>query len=159
MSSLYTLAEIKAVLNGYIASHNLVNRNDQSYINIDAILSSTLSSKSDTGPIEFLKRDELVRRLVDKMQAWYVITVEGKEPVIKSVSSLCSFLLSLDRYHCRLRNRKGSLKPISIVVKKRQGLKANTLITDFEPYLLTADFLAEELRRTCASSTSGKLAF
>jgi len=29
-----------------------------------------------------------------------------------------------------------------------------TLITGFEPYLLEADELAEELRKTCASATS-----
>jgi translation initiation factor 2D len=50
--------------------------------------------------------------------------------------------------------RKGQLKPISVVVKTRQGRKAVTLITDFEPYLLTAEFLAEELRRICASAAS-----
>jgi len=129
---LYTLPEIKTLLNGYIASHNLVNPNDRSYINIDDLLSSTLSSKTNTEPLEFLKRDELIRRLVDKMQAWHEISVEGKEPLIK----------------------KGSLKPISVVVKIRQGRKASTLITNFEPYLLNADFLAEELRRICASATS-----
>jgi len=41
-----------------------------------------------------------------------------------------------------------------VVVKIRQGRKASTLITNFEPYLLNADFLAEELRRICASATS-----
>jgi len=125
-------SRVKALLNGYITSHNLVNQNDQSYVNIDTLLASTLSSKSETEPIEFLKRDEIARRLVDKMQAWYEISVDGMEPVV----------------------RKGSLKPISVVVKIRQGRKASTLITNFEPYLLTADFLAEELRRICASATS-----
>jgi len=62
-----------------------VNPNDQSYINIDALLSSTLSSKTSTETLEFLRRDELARRLVDKMQAWYEISVESKEPIVKSV--------------------------------------------------------------------------
>jgi len=44
-------------------------------------------------------------------------------------------------------------------VKIRQGRKASTLITNFEPYLLTSDFLAEELRRICASATSGEPSF
>lgn len=41
------------------------------------------------------------------------------------------------------------------MVKLRQGRKAATLVTGFEQYLLKADDLAEELRRLCASSTSG----
>jgi len=69
-----------------------VNPNDQSYVNIDALLSSTLSSKTDTEPLEFLKRDELTQRLVNKMQAWYELSVDGKEPVMKSVSVLQSDL-------------------------------------------------------------------
>jgi hypothetical protein len=48
------------------------------------------------------------------------------------------------------------LKPISVIAKIRQGRKASTLITNFEPFFLTADFLAEELRRICASATSGE---
>ena len=85
-SILYTLPEIKTLVNEYIVSHNLVNPNDRSYINIDELLLSTLSSKTDTEPLEFLKRDDLMRRLVNKMQAWHEISVEGKEPVIKWVS-------------------------------------------------------------------------
>ena len=47
------------------------------------------------------------------------------------------------------------MKPISVVVKIRQGRKACTLLSGFEPFGLQADDLAEELRKTCASSTSG----
>ena len=42
-----------------------------------------------------------------------------------------------------------------MVVKVRQGRKACTLVTGFEPYHLNAEDLAEELRKICASSTSG----
>jgi translation initiation factor 2D len=51
--------------------------------------------------------------------------------------------------------RKGQIKPISVVVKIRQGRKATTLITGFEPFFLEAVTLAEELKTRCASSTSG----
>ena len=42
-----------------------------------------------------------------------------------------------------------------MVVKIRQGRKACTLITGHETFGLQADDLAEELRKICASSTSG----
>lgn len=51
-------------------------------------------------------------------------------------------------------NRKGSVKPISVTIKIRQGRKAATLITGFESYFLKAEEIAEELRKLCASSTS-----
>lgn len=65
-------------------------------------------------------------------------------------------------YHCvghrssTIGYRKGQIKPISVVVKVRQGRKATTLITGFEPFLLEAAALAEELKMRCASSTSGE---
>ncbi|KZP09841.1 hypothetical protein FIBSPDRAFT_873211 [Athelia psychrophila] len=131
-STLYTMPELKTFINGYIAAHTLVNPNDQSYINLDALLRSTLTAKNNTEALEFMKRDDLTRRVVDKMQPWHEIAIDGKEPIVK----------------------KGTLKPISVVAKIRQGKKVSTLISGFEPFLITADVLAEELRRLCASATS-----
>lgn len=42
-----------------------------------------------------------------------------------------------------------------MTTKVRQGRKACTLVSGFEPYNLSAEYLAEELRKICASSTSG----
>ena len=50
--------------------------------------------------------------------------------------------------------RKGELKPISVLVKNRQGRRATTCVTGFENFQVDADDLAEELRKSCASSTS-----
>ena len=52
-------------------------------------------------------------------------------------------------------HRKGKLNPISVAIKMRQGRKAVTLITGFEPFLVNADELGEELRKLCAAQTSG----
>ena len=42
-------------------------------------------------------------------------------------------------------------------MKIRQGRKACTLITGFEPFLvIDADTMAEDLRKVCAGSTSGE---
>lgn len=62
-----------------------MNSNDQSYINVDTVLQSTLSSKNNNEPLEFMKRDELTRRIVDKMQPWYEIDIDGKDPILKCV--------------------------------------------------------------------------
>ena len=59
-----------------------MNPNDRAYINIDAALLSALKSKNSTEEIEFMKRDDLTKKLVEKMQAWYSIGV-GEERVTK----------------------------------------------------------------------------
>jgi len=130
---LYTLADIRTTLNAYISAKNLVNAREQQFINVgeDPPLLAAVSNKNESG-VEFLKREEVLSRLKDHMQSWYEIRVEGKDAVKK----------------------KGQLKPIQVVVKIRQGRKACTLITGFEPYGLNANELAEELRKLCASATT-----
>ncbi|TFY63903.1 hypothetical protein EVJ58_g2961 [Rhodofomes roseus] len=157
-SELFTLSDIKTIVNTYIASKSLVNAQEQAYINVsqDDALLAAVTSKNELG-VEFLKREEVLTRLRDHMQGWYEIRVEGKDPLRKYVRSARSFaklfstillvlILSIDR--------KGQLKPVQVVMKIRQGRKACTLVTGFEPYSLSAEDLAEELRRICASSTS-----
>ncbi|TFK37567.1 hypothetical protein BDQ12DRAFT_736100 [Crucibulum laeve] len=140
-STLYTLTEIKSLINEYIASHNLVNAREQAYINLDNLFLSCIVSKSKgkskgeepANVPEFMKRDELTKKVVEKMQSWYEVRADGKDLVCK----------------------KGSLKPIQVVIKVRQGRKASTLITGFEPFLvLDADEMAEDLRKACAGATS-----
>jgi translation initiation factor 2D len=67
------------------------------------------------------------------MQPWYRIAIGGDEPFTK----------------------KGSLRPVIVAAKTRQGRKVCTFVTGFEQYRLSGDALAEALRVRCASSTSG----
>ncbi|CAA7262134.1 unnamed protein product [Cyclocybe aegerita] len=144
-ADLYTIPQIRTMLNGYIAAKSLVNQNDQAYINLDDLLFACVAAKGSKGkakakdaaepepPSQFMRRDELTKSVVDKMQPWYGVRAEGKEPVTK----------------------KGSLSPIQVATKLRQGRKAATLITGFEPFLvIDADEMAEDLRKTCAGATS-----
>ncbi|KAF9238328.1 hypothetical protein BU15DRAFT_47811 [Melanogaster broomeanus] len=134
-SALYTYSDLKTAVNTYVAARQLINARDQSYINVgtDAVLLASVSAKGEAPEgLEFLKREEVVRRLSENMQNWYEVRAEGKDPLLK----------------------KGQLKPISVVVKVRQGRKASTLVTGFEPFFLEGEEMAEELRRLCACATS-----
>ncbi|KAF8904712.1 hypothetical protein CPB84DRAFT_1814350 [Gymnopilus junonius] len=173
-SDLYTALELRSLLNAYIISHNLVNPHEQAYINLDELLYSCLrSAKIKTAKSKgksrenerdgsgekdkhkdrakdkdrakakdkdkakdtdgedmdrFLRRDELMKAVLGKMQAWYEVRVEGGT---------------------------GLPRPIQIHIKMRQGRKACTLITGFEPFqVVDADEMAEALRRVCAGATS-----
>ncbi|KAM5538825.1 hypothetical protein V8D89_007547 [Ganoderma adspersum] len=132
-SHFYTIAEIKDIVNDYVVSRSLINANDQQYLNVgaDQFLAGAVFVKGSGSP-EFLKRDDVLKRVRRNMQSWHEISVEGSDAVRK----------------------KGELKPISVVIKARQGRKACTLITGYETFGLQANELADELRKTCASSTS-----
>ncbi|KAF7319522.1 Eukaryotic translation initiation factor SUI1 family protein [Mycena chlorophos] len=139
--TLYALPEIRSLLNDYIASKSLVNAREQAYINLDTLLTETITaaSKSKKGktpeaaPVDFMKRDELTKQVVEQMQPWHEVRTPGKDPVVK----------------------KGALKPIQVVMKLRQGRRPSTLITGFEPFLVvSAEDMAEDLRKICAGATS-----
>ncbi|KAI0696389.1 eukaryotic translation initiation factor SUI1 family protein [Cerioporus squamosus] len=132
-SDMYTIADIKTIVNGYVTARGLINANDQQYINVgtDQALATAVSVKGEDTP-DFMKREEVLKRVRAHMQTWHEIRVEGRDAVRK----------------------KGELKPTSVIVKIRQGRKACTLLTGFEAFGLQADDLAEELRKTCASSTA-----
>ena len=46
--------------------------------------------------------------------------------------------------------RKGEMKPVSVVIKIRQGRKACTLLSGYEPFGMQAEELAEEVPACCA---------
>lgn len=145
-SDFYTIPEIRTLVNAYIVSKDIINPHDKAYINLDPALRKCVLSKAPTAKklkdgepaepdAEFIKRDELHRKVIERMQTWHEVRGEGKEAVVK----------------------KGQLFPIQVVVKVRQGRKASTLITGFEPFFVIAEDMADELRKSCAGATSGKL--
>lgn len=133
-------------------------------MNLDASLSACLSKldKSKKGapinqePIQFLRRDEVAKEVIGKMQSWYEIRVPGSKNVVtKCVTPIFPPMQALMTLCCNF-CRKGRLSPIEVVTKIRQGRKACTLITGFEPFLvIEAEDMAEELKRICAGATAG----
>lgn len=94
-SDLYTLNDIRGLLNKYITSQQLINPHDQAYINLNGPLVACISSKHSGEPgkkaektpgedkssllPEFMKRDELMRNIVEHMQPWHEVKAEGKD--------------------------------------------------------------------------------
>ena len=65
-----------------------MNTNDQQYINVgaDDHLSRAVSVKSEDTP-DFMKRDEVLKRVRANMQTWHEISGEDRETVRKWVFS------------------------------------------------------------------------
>ncbi|KZT25056.1 hypothetical protein NEOLEDRAFT_1093490 [Neolentinus lepideus HHB14362 ss-1] len=142
-STLFLLADLRIFLNAYITSHNLVNAHQQQFINVseDPVLLSAITgplpgkpkpreegnSPADT---DFLKREDIMKRLVERMQAWHEIRVDGKSGVVK----------------------KGVLPPVTLTMKSRQNKrKTVTIVTGLEPFaevVGSAEDVAEEVRKS-----------
>jgi translation initiation factor 2D len=95
------------LLNRYFTSKELINKRDQGYINLNPPLLTCVASKppgdvakkvakggkssataeqqavEEKVPLEFMKRDELMKRVVERMQGWYEVKAEGKDVVTR----------------------------------------------------------------------------
>ncbi|KAI9275983.1 hypothetical protein BY458DRAFT_489044 [Sporodiniella umbellata] len=131
--ALYTLSELRTIVNDYVKSNSLANPKNQKMIRLNAILCDAVLSKSEYSTVDQLARDQLVARLSSKMQAFHTLLLPGqKEPVLK----------------------KGLPKPIEIVQEIRQGRKTVTKVTGIESYNLDIDELVKEFTKLCASSVT-----
>lgn len=88
-SALYSYSDLKSAVNKYVDARQLTNPRDRSYVNVgtDKVLLSTVCAKDEAPEsVEFLKREDIVRRLSEKMQSWYEVQAEGKDPILKYVA-------------------------------------------------------------------------
>ena len=87
-STLYDFSALKPILNEYIATKSLVHPQAQHLVSPDDFLRSVFfSGKSGANAKQkkSYKREELMALLIDKMQPWHRIEVDGKEPVTRYV--------------------------------------------------------------------------
>ncbi|KAF7727001.1 hypothetical protein EC973_008114 [Apophysomyces ossiformis] len=130
--TMYTAAEVRKILMDYIKNQNLVEPRNQRMVKIDALLCDALLAKAEYNTIDRLARDDLVQRLLSKMQPFHMLTLPGKESV------LC----------------KGKPKAVEITQEIRQGRKTVTRVTGMEGFGLDVEELCRELTKLCASSAT-----
>ena len=80
---LYLLTDLRKIIDEYTASRSLANTREQQYIHPDELLLSMLVAPKSGETIQYLKRDEAVKRVSERMQSWHEVVVDGKDPVIR----------------------------------------------------------------------------
>lgn len=136
---LYTPAELKQILTTYIEGEKLVSEKNRRLININPQIANSLlgSSAADDKALAAgaMPRDALAER----------------------------FVAAAAPFHCILRNntdvaeskpKAGAPPKIQIVLETRSGNKTVTKVSGVEPFYIAPQPLADELRKTCAGSTS-----
>ncbi|KAI8062572.1 hypothetical protein BC940DRAFT_341718 [Gongronella butleri] len=128
----YTAQQVRDVALAYIQQEDLVNPSNRKMIKIDAVLTDAILSKDEYQTVHQLGRDQIVQRLVAKLQPFHMVTLGNKEPLIK----------------------KGTPKPVEITQETRQGRKTMTKVTGMESFGMDIDELCKELTKLCASSAT-----
>ena len=83
---MYNIAEIKDIFNTYVSTRNLVNAHEQQYVNVgeDEAIAQAVYVKGGQNP-EFMKREDVLKRIRGNMQTWHKVGTETSEVVTKSV--------------------------------------------------------------------------
>ncbi|KNG45674.1 eukaryotic translation initiation factor sui1 family protein [Stemphylium lycopersici] len=137
--SLYTPAELKQLLIAYAEAENLIDQKNKRLIRINPHLADALlgSSPADNAALSsgVMARDALGERMI-------------------AASSPFHAILRNDADMSDTKPKAGTPPKIHITLETRSGNKTVTKVHGLEPYYISPQPLADELRKTCAGSTS-----
>lgn len=136
---LYTPTELKQILTAYLEAENLVSEKNKRLININPLIANSIlgSSAADDKALAAgtIARDALAERFVAATSPFHTI-------------------LRNDANIADSKPKAGAPPKIQIVLETRSGNKTVTKVSGVEPYYIAPQPLADELRKTCAGSTS-----
>jgi translation initiation factor 2D len=135
---LYTPIELKQILMAYIDAENLVSPKNKRLININPQIANSLlgTSAADNAALASgtIPRDALAERMVAASAPFHSILRNDADTDVKP--------------------KAGAPPKIQIVMETRSGNKTVTKVSGVELYYIAPQPLADELRKTCAGSTS-----
>ncbi|KAF2016472.1 eukaryotic translation initiation factor SUI1 family protein [Aaosphaeria arxii CBS 175.79] len=136
---LYTPTELKQILTAYIEAENLVSEKNRRLINLNPQIANSLlgNSAADDKALAsgVIPRDALVERIVATSAPFHAI-------------------LRNDTGIADSKPKAGAPPKIHITLETRSGNKTVTKVSGVEAYYIAPQPLADELRKTCAGSTS-----
>ncbi|KAF2671586.1 hypothetical protein BT63DRAFT_369624 [Microthyrium microscopicum] len=137
----HTATEIKDVVNEYIEKENLVSGNNKRVVKLNPFLANDVVDSKDPKNRDFvargtIPRDTLADRVVAASSAYHVILRNTSTPDSSS------------------KPKAGAPPKILITQETRSGNKTVTKISGLEVFFIPPQPLADELRKTCAGSTS-----
>jgi translation initiation factor 2D len=136
---LYTPAELKQLLIAYVEAENLIDPKNKRLIRINPQLADALlaSSAADNAALSsgVMPRDSLAERMVAAASPFHAI--------IRNDADIAD-----------AKPKAGAPPKIQITLETRSGNKTVTKVHGLEPYYISPQPLADELRKTCAGSTS-----
>ncbi|KAF2146048.1 uncharacterized protein K452DRAFT_242546 [Aplosporella prunicola CBS 121167] len=137
---LYTAQEIRPIVTSYIEGENLISPTNKRMVTLNPILANAVFDGTGRNDKEVLAkgtipRDALIERVLASCAPYYAI-------------------LRQDESIETAKPRSGGAPRVHIVLETRSGNKTVTKASGVEAYFIHPQALADELRKTCASSTS-----
>ncbi|XP_026868038.2 eukaryotic translation initiation factor 2D [Electrophorus electricus] len=123
-------SEVRTIITDYVKRNDLVLESNKSYVSINPVLCDCLLEKSEYQDVELLKWEDLLSRVLSRMQACHQLLFPGQVPVV----------------------RKGQVEPIDINVASRGSNKKVTIIKNLEGFGMDPVVVAETLQHRVQAS-------
>ncbi|KAI9652114.1 MAG: hypothetical protein M1831_007200 [Alyxoria varia] len=167
-SAYHTSSTIRTALTNYITSNSLLLASNKRMVSLSNpfIANTLLSPDSNRNDAELLAkgsmpRDVLAQRLLEnpKLCAPYHAISREDHGIISGLAEDATEGGKEDNggpddQKFQIKPRPGAPPKITIMYETRSGNKTATRVHGLEPFRIHARFLADELRKSCASSTS-----
>lgn len=140
VKSTYTASEIKPIVTSYIEAESLVVPNNKRLVKLNPVLANAVFDSSSGKDHEVLVKGEVTR-----------------EALVERVLQTCSPLWAIlrgDQTTDEVKPKAGTAPQIQILLETRSGNKTVTKTSGLEAYFINPQVLADELQKSCASSTS-----
>lgn len=140
VKDLYSAGELRPVINSYVESENLISATKKHLVTMNPILANALFDSASSLDHEVLTkgsvpRDALIERFMHSCSPFWVI-------------------LRNDDTRDTVKAKPGLGPKVQLTYETRSGNKTVTKISGLEVFHLNPHLLADELQKTCASSTS-----
>lgn len=140
VKTLYLPQELRPIITSYIESEHLVSDTNKRLVNLDPVLANAVFDGKSSLDREVLAkgsvpRDALIDRILESCSPFWAITRN-------------------DETRDSVKAKSGKAPKIQIVLETRSGNKTVTKVSDVETFYVNPQRLADELQKTCASSTS-----
>ena len=139
-SKYHTAAEIRQTITSYVESEKLVKSSNKRFVTLDPIISHAILEPDTSRPDAeiaargLIARDVLVDRVIAGCSTFHAISREDDSAPPKF--------------------RPGAPPKLTVHLETRSGNKTATRVYNLESFFVSAQALADELRKACASSTS-----
>jgi len=136
----YTAAELKSIITTYIETENLVSTTNRRLVKLNPFLANAIFDGQGTIDKEVINkgavpRDALIDRIVGACSPYWV-------------------LLRNNASSSETKPKAGAFPLITVTLETRSGNKTVTKVSGLESFYIGPQYLADELKKTCAGSTS-----
>lgn len=140
VKSLYLSSELRPIITTYLEAEGLVSATNKRLINLNPVLANAVFDGQTSIDREVLSkgnvpRDVLIDRIVQSCSPFWVI-------------------LRGDETRDDVKPKAGTPPKVQVTLETRSGNKTMTKISGVEAFHINPQPLADELQKTCASSTS-----